>query len=209
LHNIKNYQSIIGISEKGKIPIRKILEKRDIGLYHRIETLWMEANEVQERQRSNEHHQQGHLHCEAVENNLGKIIPDDEKFRFSPLELFLLSAAACYHDAGKSDDFDEGHALVGMRDIYSHPEKYHLSDPEGKVLSYIIGSHDIDEVLMKLLKHTQLQLMRIFMSNFFRRCSDWLMFCILIIHEFRILLWEIPKKKTIRQSSENLYKDGV
>ncbi len=138
---------MVGSNEKGKIPIRKILEKRDIGLYHRIETLWMEAHEVQERQRSNEHHQQGYLHCEAVENNLGKIISDDEKYnRFSPLELFLLSAAACYHDVGKSDDFDEGHATVAMRDIYSHPEKYHISNPEGKVLSNIIGSHDIDEV---------------------------------------------------------------
>ena len=133
--------------EKGKIPIRKILEKRDVTLYHRIETLWTEAQELQERQRSKEHHQQGSLHCKAVENNLGKIISDDEKdTHFSPLELFLFSAAACYHDAGKSDDFDEGHATVVMKDIYSNPEKYHVSDPEGKVLSYIIGSHDIDQV---------------------------------------------------------------
>ena len=133
--------------EKGKIPIKKILENRDKGLYHRIETLWKDAFELQERQRSKEQHQQGYLHCEAVENNIEKIISDDAKYNhFSPLELFLLSAAACYHDAGKSDDFDEGHATVAMRDIYSHPEKYHLSDPEGKVLSNIIGSHDIDEV---------------------------------------------------------------
>lgn len=133
--------------EKGQNPIRKILEKRDTDLYHRIETLWIRAHELQERQRSKEHHQQGYLHCKAVENNLGKIISDDEKYiRFSPLELFLLSAAACYHDVGKSDDFDEGHATVAMKDICSHPEKYYLNDPEGKVLSIIIGSHDIDEV---------------------------------------------------------------
>lgn len=37
--------------EKGKILIRKILEERDIDLYHRIETLWKEAHELQERQR--------------------------------------------------------------------------------------------------------------------------------------------------------------
>ncbi len=133
--------------EKGKIPIRKILEKRDVDLYHRIETLWNEAHELQERQGSKEHHQQGTLHSKAVEDNLSKIISDNEKHaRFSPLELFLISVSACYHDAGKSDDFDKGHAVVVMRDIYSHPEKYHLCDPEGKVLSYIIGSHDIDEV---------------------------------------------------------------
>lgn len=133
--------------EKGKIPIRKILEKRDIDLYHRIETLWKEAHELQERQLSKEHHQQGYLHCAIVEKNLGKIILDRGiLFRFSTLELFLLSAAACYHDVGKSENFSEGHATVAMRDIYSHPEKYHLSDPEGKVLSMIIGSHDIDDV---------------------------------------------------------------
>lgn len=133
--------------EKGKIPIRSVLKERDEGLYHNIETLWNKAHDLHERQKSKEHHQQGYLHCKAVEGNLGKIIADAEKYNFfTPLELYLLSAAACYHDAGKSDDFNEGHASVAMMDIYSHPEKYNLSDPEGKVLSNIIGSHDIDEV---------------------------------------------------------------
>ncbi len=133
--------------EKGKIPIRKILEKRDIDLYHKIETLWKEAQELQERQRSKEYHEQGYLHCKAVENNLEKIIPDDEKNNlFSPMELFLLSAAACYHDADKSDDFADGHGIVGMKDFFCHPDKYNITDEEGKVLSYIIGSHNNDEV---------------------------------------------------------------
>ncbi len=133
--------------EKGKNPIRNVLKERDEELHHTIETLWSKARELHERQKSKEHHQQGYLHCKAVEDNLGKIIADKDKYAFfTPLELYLLSAAACYHDAGKSDDFNEGHASVAMMDIYSHPEKYNLSDPEGKVLSNIIGSHDIDEV---------------------------------------------------------------
>ncbi len=133
--------------EKGKIPIRDALKKSGSDLYLRLEAIWINAQELQERQRSKEGHQQGYLHCKAVEDNLGKIITDSEKYNFfTPLELYLLSAAACYHDAGKSDDFSEGHASVAMRDIYSRPENYNLSNPEGKVLSNIIGSHDIDEV---------------------------------------------------------------
>lgn len=133
--------------EKGKITIREALRDRDKEvLYPRIEAIWVNARELHERQRSKEQHQQGALHCEFVEKNLGKIIQDKDKANFTPLELFLLSGAACYHDAGKSDDFNEGHASIAMKDIYLHPDKYNLSDPEGKVLSNIIGSHDIDEV---------------------------------------------------------------
>ncbi|MCK5318753.1 MAG: hypothetical protein KAJ55_12625, partial [Anaerolineales bacterium] len=132
--------------KKGKITIRKALENRDTTLFHNIETIWDKARELQERQRSNEGHQQGSLHCETVEGNLGKLISDEEKEEFSPLELFLLSAAACYHDAGKSDDFDERHALVAMKDIFKNPEKYHLTDPQAKVLSFIVGAHDEDDV---------------------------------------------------------------
>ena len=33
-----------------------------------------------------------------------------------------------------------------MEDIFDHPEKYHLTAPEGNVLSYIIGSHSRNDV---------------------------------------------------------------
>ncbi len=133
--------------KKGKLSIRNVLKERNPTLDARLLSLWGTAHELQERQQSKEHHQQGTLHCLTVEENLGKLIPDEEKHdRYSPTELFLLSVAACYHDAGKSDDFKENHASVVMKDIYSHPEKYHVSDPEGKVLSYIIGSHDLDHI---------------------------------------------------------------
>ncbi len=133
--------------EKGKLSIRAVLKERDETLYSKIVALWDGAHELHERQRSREGHQQGSLHCIAVEDNLGKIISDEDKRnRFTPLELFLLSAAACYHDAAKSGDFDEKHALVVANDIFSNPEKYNVTDPEGKVLYYIIGSHDDDDV---------------------------------------------------------------
>jgi len=60
-----------------------------------------------------EHHQQGSLHGLTVEKNIGLIVPDEEKHNhYSSIELFLLSVAACYHDAGKSEDFKENHASV-------------------------------------------------------------------------------------------------
>ncbi|CAG0998854.1 hypothetical protein METP3_03154 [Methanosarcinales archaeon] len=91
--------------EKGKISIRTALQQRDAALYHRLENIWVAiAREIQERQQSKEGHQQGPLHCGMVEDNLGKLIPDDQKSNFfTPLELFLFSAAACYHDIGKSN----------------------------------------------------------------------------------------------------------
>ena len=133
--------------KKGNLSIKDILKEHDEVLYGRLLGLWDGAHELQERQQSKEHHQQGSLHCSTVEKNIGLIIPDEEKYNhYSSIELFLLSVAACYHDAGKSDDFKENHASVVMEDIYFHPEKYNVSDPEGKVLSFIIGSHDLDEV---------------------------------------------------------------
>ncbi len=132
---------------KGKIYIRDELRKRDKSLYLRLEAIWVKAQELQERQRSEEGHQQGPLHCGTVEKNLDKLIPDDMKRKFfTPSELFLFSAAACYHDIAKSGDFKEEHGVVAMKDIFASPGKYGLIDPEGKVLSYIIGAHDADEV---------------------------------------------------------------
>ncbi len=82
--------------EKGKISIRTALQQRDAALYHRLENIWVAiAREIQERQKSKEGHQQVPLHCGMVKDNLGKLIPDDQKSNFfTPLELFLLSAAA-------------------------------------------------------------------------------------------------------------------
>jgi len=133
--------------EKGKLSIRDVLKERAETLYNKTMTLWAEACELQERQESKEGHQQGSLHCIAVEDNLGKIISDEDKRnRFTPLELFLLSVAACYHDAGKSGEFKEEHGRVVAEDILIHPEKYGVDEGVGSVLYYIIGSHDDDEI---------------------------------------------------------------
>jgi HEAT repeat protein len=136
--------------EKGKLSIRDVLKERDETLYSKTMTLWAEARELQERQKSKEEHQQGTLHCLEVEKNLGKLISDEDKRnRFTPLELFLLSATACYHDAGKSGEFKEGHGKVVAEDILLYPEKYGVDEGVGSVLYYIIGSHDDDEIFDK------------------------------------------------------------
>jgi len=133
--------------EKGKLSIRDVLKERDETLYSKTVTLWNGAHELQERQKSKEGHQQGTLHCLEVEKNLGKLILDEDKRnRFTSLELFLLSAAACYHDAAKSGEFKEGHGRVVAEDILLHPEKYSVDEGEARVLHDIIGSHDDDEI---------------------------------------------------------------
>lgn len=66
--------------EKGKISIRTALQQRDATLNHRLETIWAAiVREIQEQQKSKEGHQQWPLHCRMVEDNLGKLIPDDQK----------------------------------------------------------------------------------------------------------------------------------
>lgn len=134
--------------EKGKISIKTALQQRDAALYHRLENIWTAiAREIQERQQSKEGHQQGPLHCGMVEDNLGKLIPDDQKSNFfTPLELFLFSAAACYHDIGKSIESKKKHGEIAMDEMLDRAKKYGLTDPEGLVLSYIVGSHDSEEV---------------------------------------------------------------
>jgi len=102
--------------EKGKISIRTALQRRDGTFYHRLETIWNAiAREIQERQHSKEEHQQGALHCGMVEDNPGKLIPDDQRTNFfTPLELFLFSAVACYHDIGKSIESKKKHGEIAM-----------------------------------------------------------------------------------------------
>ncbi|NJD53561.1 MAG: HEAT repeat domain-containing protein [Candidatus Methanoperedens sp.] len=134
--------------EKGKISIRTALQKGDEELYHRLENIWVAiAREIQERQQSKEGHQQGPLHCGMVEDNLGKLIPDDQKSNFfTPLELFLFSSAACYHDIGKSIVSKKKHGEIAMDEMLDRAKNYGLTDPEGLVLSYIVGAHDSEEV---------------------------------------------------------------
>ncbi|HEX7575662.1 MAG TPA: ATP-binding protein [Candidatus Methanoperedens sp.] len=139
---------LMSVRDKGKISIRTALQQRDATLYHRLETIWIAiAREIQERQQSKEGHQQGPLHCGMVEDNLGKLIPDDQKSNFfTPLELFLFSSAACYHDIGKSIVSKKRHGEIAMDEMLDRAKKYGLTDPEGLVLSYIVGAHDSEEV---------------------------------------------------------------
>jgi hypothetical protein len=140
--------NLMSSREKGKISIRTALQQRDATLYHRLETIWIAiAREIQERQLSKEGHQQGPLHCGMVEDNLGKLIPDDQKSNFfTPLELFLFSSAACYHDIGKSIVSKKRHGEIAMDEMLDRAKNYGLTDPEGLVLSYIVGAHDSEEV---------------------------------------------------------------
>jgi len=69
------------------------------------------------------------LHCEEVETNLSKLIPDDKKDKaLKRIDLFVLSAAACLHDIGKVvDDNAKGwksdHGKLSMQITLEEYEK--------------------------------------------------------------------------------------
>ena len=52
--------------KKGNLSIKDVLKEHGEVLYGRLLGLWDGAHELQERQQSKEHHQQGSLHCTTV-----------------------------------------------------------------------------------------------------------------------------------------------
>jgi hypothetical protein len=102
--------------EKGKEPLREAVERLDERLWHQLEEVWRLAEEgIQDAQTSRDGHQQGTPHCRAVEDNLAALIPDDWKgTRLTATDLFVLSAAAALHDAGRAGDLpgDHGHVYL-------------------------------------------------------------------------------------------------
>jgi uncharacterized OsmC-like protein len=63
-----------------------------------------------------------------VEDNPGKLVPDDKKSNFfTPLELFLFSAAACYHDIGKSIVSKKRHGEIAMDEMLDRARNYGLT----------------------------------------------------------------------------------
>ncbi|MHA1879364.1 MAG: HEAT repeat domain-containing protein [Candidatus Heimdallarchaeota archaeon] len=140
-----------GSREKGKKTIREVLKKKDKNLSDRLETIWKKAWELQERQKSEQGHQQGRLHCKEVEKNLDRLIPDKEKKKFEAYELFFLSVAACLHDAGKSEESEEDHGVLAMNAIKKNFKDFLLIDKnEADFVGGIVGAHTNDNVFNSL-----------------------------------------------------------
>ena len=83
--------------QKGEKTLRQILKGH---LLTQINEIWRKGESYQNDQKGD--HIQGKLHCDTVETNLGKLIPDYKKEKeLKQIDLFVLSAAACLHDIGK------------------------------------------------------------------------------------------------------------
>ncbi|MDQ1352467.1 MAG: hypothetical protein QG657_2773 [Acidobacteriota bacterium] len=91
---------------------------------------------------------QGWTHCKAVETNLSRLIPDEKKEKeMTPMELFLLSAAACLHDIGKvvpdgSSDWDSDHGKRAKEILLQEYDKLGLDNVQAIAVSYIVSVHN-------------------------------------------------------------------
>ena len=91
---------------------------------------------------------QGTIHCETVEINLGKLIPDIKKENdLKQIDLFILSAAACLHDIGKveSNDkkvFKSNHGKVSREIILKDYQKLGLDKGQAIAVGDIVSVHD-------------------------------------------------------------------
>jgi hypothetical protein len=130
--------------EKGKEALREAVRRLDEGLGHQLEELWRLAEEgIQDAQQSKDSHQQGAPHCRTVEENLGALIADDWKgTRFSATDLFVLSAAAALHDAGKAGDAPGDHGHVSMWEVRSRAETFGLDQGQAEVVGWVVRAHN-------------------------------------------------------------------
>ena len=91
---------------------------------------------------------QSTLHCETVEINLGKLIPDAKKETdLKQIHLFILSAAACLHDIGKIEGsdtkvFKSNHGKRSMEMILENYEKLGLDRGQAIAVGDIVSVHD-------------------------------------------------------------------
>ena len=138
--------------DKAQLEIRELI-KGD--LKTKIDGVWLIGRkEYQSFQKSNDSSNQGTVHCETVERNLGWLIPDEEKQKIGQLGLFVLSAAACLHDVGKipsEHTMHENHGRESMRRIVDNPKDFGLDEGEALAVGWVVSAHD-DGKLDKLPK---------------------------------------------------------
>jgi len=130
--------------EKGKESLREAVKRLDERLWHQLEEAWRLAEAgIQDAQKSRDGHQQGTPHCRAVEENLAALIPDDWKGeQFTATDLFVLSAAAALHDAGKAADSPDDHGHVSMWEIRDRPADFGLDRGQAIAVGWIVRAHN-------------------------------------------------------------------
>ncbi len=127
---------------KGKITLRQVIKD---DLLIQINEIWRKGESYQDVQMGD--NIQGKLHCNAVETNLSKLIPDTKKENeLTQMELFVLSAAACLHDIGKvvNDDskgWKSDHGKRSMEIILEEYDKLGLDRGQAIAVGYVVSVH--------------------------------------------------------------------
>jgi tetratricopeptide (TPR) repeat protein len=105
--------------------LRDYLMQQDPDLAEAANTTWSTARQIHDRQTKTGGNVGGQPHCERVEDNIWRLLdethdrsPERKKhlLSFSPVELYLLSCAACCHD------FDKGLHDAVLPDGFKHGE---------------------------------------------------------------------------------------
>ncbi|MCX6376226.1 MAG: hypothetical protein NTU88_09395, partial [Armatimonadetes bacterium] len=122
----------------------------DKDLAGQLGQVWKKAKSgIHDATTTPEGHVGGAVHSEMVESNIWRLIPEDWRGTDScrPIDLFLLSASAALHDAGRvpfGNDFDPdlNHGQLSEKRIRARPDAFGLSQHEADVVGMIVGPHD-------------------------------------------------------------------
>lgn len=200
---------------KGEKPIRDYLQG---DLLTQINEIWRKGKSTYQGFQQGDTNQDWR-HCEAVEDNLSKLIPDERKGRdFKPLELFVLSASACLHDIGKvvKDDigsWSEDHGVRGGEIILKKYSELGLGRDQRIPVAYVVGVHNhgrMDElptepVAVGIVEVDVLKLAPLF------RLADMLDTCCQrapeVVSGIKYPLDDIPSKWRGRQAINGWYLD--
>ena len=122
-----------------------------------------EASKIHDRQTSRGGNDNGRTHVESVENNIWRLLSETHENppgsrlnldRFQPLDIYLLSCAACCHDFDKGlhndvlselgEDFK--HGAGSGKFIFDNWEKLDIvNQAAAKYIDWIVSIHDCKE----------------------------------------------------------------
>lgn len=130
---------------RGETGLRESLKSLDPDLWHKSQTIWIDAKtRYHDAQVSKHGHSQGTNHCQRVEQILSQLIPDHwrgENKKVTPMELFILTVSAAFHDIRKRLGEIRPHAEAAAEDIKNDPERFHLDDHTAKAVSEVVRVH--------------------------------------------------------------------
>ena len=125
--------------------LRQHVYRKDKSLGSKLNTIWEEAARgIHDKIQSSGPSAGGAVHSEAVEGNIWRL-NRELRLSLTPVELFVLSAAAALHDAAKVPQFvEEGqdHGRLSERLIRQHPDVFRVSKHEAAIVGLVVGPHN-------------------------------------------------------------------